>query len=147
MKDDVEEEEVEEEIISSGVGESAPFVQEGLKADIARIRIKSLLRRARAHANTGGWASLSAAESDYKELLKHQLGPADARTVKVMLCDLPPKVKAAQEAEVGEMWGKLKELGNGLLKPFGLSTDNFQMTKDENSGGYSMNFNQGSESQ
>ena len=37
----------------------------------------------------------------------------------------------------------LFELGNGILKPFGLSTENFQMVKDEKTGGYSMNFNQG----
>ncbi|CCF40298.1 hypothetical protein CH063_10905 [Colletotrichum higginsianum] len=71
------------------------------------------------------------------------LATADRRIVQAQLRALPPRTKAAQEAETAEMWGKLKDLGNGILKPFGLSTDNFQMVKDEKTGGYSMNFNQG----
>ncbi|KAL1898760.1 hypothetical protein Cpir12675_001763 [Ceratocystis pirilliformis] len=70
------------------------------------------------------------------------LSPADKKIVRAQLAALPPRIKSAQEAEMAEMWGKLKSLGNGILKPFGLSTDNFQMAKDEKSGGYSMNFNQ-----
>lgn len=87
------------------------------------------------------------------------LSVADRKIVVRQLKELPPRTKAAQEKEMGEMMGKLKQvciitsserylthylqLGNGILKPFGLSTDNFQMVKDEKTGGYSMNFNQG----
>jgi hypothetical protein len=145
-----EEEEVEEEIVSSGAENSAPAApKEGdIKADIARIRTKSLLRRARAYATTSpaSWHALSSAQADYQALAAlpaGQLTPSDARTVRIMLRELEPKVKVAQEREMGEMWGKLKDLGDGLLKPFGLSTSNFQMVKDEKTGGYSMNFQQG----
>ena len=67
----------------------------------------------------------------------------DKKIVQNALSSLPSKINVAKEKEMGEMMGKLKELGNGILKPFGLSTDNFKMVKDEATGGYSMNFNQG----
>ena len=87
------------------------------------------------------------------------LSAGDRKIIVRQLKELPPRTKAAQEKEMSEMMGKLKQvsltlycyknpyllsqLGNGILKPFGLSTDNFQMVKDEKTGGYSMNFNQG----
>ncbi|KAK6853881.1 hypothetical protein PG995_010693 [Apiospora arundinis] len=149
-----EEDEVEEEIVSSGAQSSAPAVKEEeseaelarrkRKEDIARIRAKALMRRARARSEQGGWANLSGAEEDYKLLsAMENLSPADRKIVMTQLRLLPPRSKAAQEKEMAEMWGKLKDLGNGILKPFGLSTDNFKMDKDEKSGGYSMNFKQG----
>lgn len=112
--------------------------------DILRIRSKALMRRGKAKSEQGGWANLQNAEDDYKALAQlPTLPPQDQKIVQAALRSLPPRIDAAKEKEMGDMMGKLKELGNGILKPFGLSTDNFKMEKDPNSGGYSMNFNQG----
>lgn len=146
----------EEEVVSSGASRSAPAMHPGFseaevkiksrKADILRIRTKALLRRARARSEEGGWQNLVGAEEDYRALSELPPGSlilGDARTVRTQLRLLPARAKAAQEQEMGEMWGKLRTLGDGILKPFGLSTNNFQMVKDEKTGGYSMNFTQG----
>lgn len=153
-KPDTTDDNAEEEIISSGALKSAPALPkpqpermpslEQKKADVLRIRTKALLRRARARSEAGGWQNLAGAEEDYRTLSGMPgLGPADSRTVRAQLKALPPRTKAAQETEMAEMWGKLRNLGDGILKPFGLSTNNFQMVKDENTGGYSLNFSQG----
>ncbi|KAI1646595.1 uncharacterized protein F4817DRAFT_339704 [Daldinia loculata] len=152
-----EEDEVEEEIVSSGAQKSAPAVKEETAAeverqkrrnDILRIRAKALMRRARARSELGGWSNLSSAEEDYKTLsTMPNLSAADRKIVQTQLTILPSRTKAAQEKEMSEMWGKLKDLGNGILKPFGLSTENFNMVKDEKTGGYSMNFSQNGASQ
>jgi tetratricopeptide (TPR) repeat protein len=121
------------------------------RVDIARIRTKSLLRRARARHRQQTWATLAGAEEDYKLLLRLLTNPTtpinqskqDLATVRNALKVLPDEIGKAKEKEMGEMMGKLKELGNGILKPFGLSTENFKMVKDEKSGGYSMNFEGG----
>lgn len=138
-------EEVMEEIISTGAAEAEDISEEAQKnKDRERIRSKALLRRGRARFELGGWSNLAGAEEDYKELAAMSiLTPGDRKLVQRQLQLLPPKVKEAQQVEMADMMGKLKSLGNGILKPFGLSTDNFQMTKDEKTGGYSMNFNQG----
>lgn len=72
-----------------------------------------------------------------------QLSVTDRKTIESAIRTISPKLNAAKEREMGEMMGKLKDLGNGILKPFGLSTENFNLLKDENTGGYSMQFNQG----
>lgn len=156
-KDGDDDDGIEEEIISSGAERAAPMpppeptpeqvALENRKADILRIRTKALLRRARARSEAGGWSNLAGAEEDYRALSQMPgLTPADQRTVRSQLKALPPRTKAAQDAEMSEMWGKLRGLGDSLLKPFGLSTNNFQMVKDQKTGGYSMNFSQGGSS-
>jgi tetratricopeptide (TPR) repeat protein len=112
--------------------------------DVHKLRTKALLRRAKARHEVGGWASLQGSLEDYQALAKppNQLSSLDMKAVIAALKKLPAELEEAKNTEMADMMGKLKQLGNGILKPFGLSTDNFQFQKDESSGGYSMNFNQ-----
>jgi hypothetical protein len=134
------------------------------KKDILRIRTKLLLRRARARSQSclqapppgqksgfgsgvSQWSTLGSALEDYQMLARAPLLPllpqSDLKTVTQALRDLPPRLEKAKATEMAEMMGKLKELGNGILKPFGLSTDMFKMNQDPKTGGYSMNFEGG----
>ena len=99
--------------------------------------VKALLRRAQAGERIGSSSSLEKSLSDYTALL--QLDPTN-RDAKKAASALPQRIKQTQEKERTEMMGKLKELGNGLLGKFGLSTDNFQMVQDPATGSYSINF-------
>ncbi|EJT46492.1 hypothetical protein A1Q2_01147 [Trichosporon asahii var. asahii CBS 8904] len=55
------------------------------------------------------------------------------------LTSLPSRIAVQQEKEKNEMMDKLKELGNGLLGKFGLSTDMFKFDQQPG-GGYNMRF-------
>lgn len=106
---------------------------------VRKLRTKALLRRAKARTQLGGWANLQGADEDYRRAAATpDLAPLDRKAVEAALRELPARLEDAKQKEVGEMMGKLKSLGNGLLKPFGLSTDNFNFVKDEKTGGYSM---------
>jgi hypothetical protein len=128
--------------------------------NVLRIRAKSLMRRAKAKSNLGGWANLQGAIEDYQALSSMEtLPPDEKRIVQRALRELPARVNEAKEREIGEMMSKMKDvsvvprvligmmlilesikLGNGILRPFGLSTDNFNFVQDPKTGGYSMNF-------
>ncbi|EME78895.1 uncharacterized protein MYCFIDRAFT_43718 [Pseudocercospora fijiensis CIRAD86] len=114
--------------------------------EVRKLQIKLLLRRAKARTEIGSWSSLQGADEDYRTLLSPTilpcLSPTDRRTVTESAQKLAPRLNKAKEKEMAEMMGKLKGLGNSILKPFGLSTENFQFVKDEKTGGYSMNFEQ-----
>lgn len=97
---------------------------------------RARLRRAQMLEET---EKLEEALADYNEILKYdpkcqQAGQAAMR--------LPAEINARNEKLKEEMMGKLKDLGNMCLKPFGLSTNNFKFNQDPNTGGYSVNFQQ-----
>lgn len=109
------EDDVEEEIVSTGASKAAPAPSEdeGAKRreDRKRIRAKALMRRGKARSESGGWQDLAGAEEDYKALDRmDNLGAADRKIVRDQLRTLPARTKAAQEKETAEMWGKLKDV-------------------------------------
>lgn len=76
---------------------------------------------------------------DYTKVL--ELDPASKEAAEA-LPDLNRRITERNEKMKTEMMEKLKDLGNLVLRPFGLSTNNFQMTQDPSTGGYSFNFKQ-----
>ncbi|XP_034488554.1 tetratricopeptide repeat protein 1 [Drosophila innubila] len=98
--------------------------------------VRALLRRAKLYEQDD---RLDEALADYKRVYEIDPGQREAREAQVRL---PPLINARNEKLKTEMMSSLKDLGNMILKPFGLSTANFQMQQDPNSGSYSINFNQ-----
>ncbi|NWI18763.1 TTC1 protein, partial [Crypturellus soui] len=96
--------------------------------------IRALLRRAELYEKT---EKLDEALEDYKTILEKDPSIHQAREACMRL---PQQIEERNEKLKKEMMGKLKDLGNLVLRPFGLSTDNFQIKQDSSTGSYSINF-------
>lgn len=126
--------------------------------DLNPVYFKALLRRAKLYEELD---QLDKALADYKEL--HKLEPNNVE-VNSALMKLPKLIEEQTEKLKQEMFGnlknyvslclfvelltnlhlifcvgKMKDLGNMFLKPFGLSTDNFKINQDPATGSYSVN--------
>jgi len=97
--------------------------------------LKPLLRRAKLYEATEDL--YDKALEDYQKVL--QIEPNNS-VAKQALIFLPPLIQNRNERMKSEMIDKLKDLGNTILRPFGLSTDSFKLEPQE-SGGYSIKFN------
>lgn len=98
------------------------------------LYVKARLRRAQ---NYEALDKLDEALDDYKKILETEPLHRDA----LYAChELPPRIHDRNEKLKTEMLGKLKDLGNLVLRPFGLSTENFKMQQDPSTGSYSINF-------
>ncbi|KAJ8316651.1 hypothetical protein KUTeg_005794 [Tegillarca granosa] len=96
----------------------------------------AVLRRAQLYEKGD---KLDEALSDYQRVL--ELDPSE-RTARAACMKLPDLIKERNEKMKEEMMSKLKDIGNMILRPFGLSTNNFQMQQNPETGGYSVQFQQ-----
>lgn len=97
--------------------------------------LKALVRRAQLYEDLD---RPHESMSDYQEVLK--LDPNNIQAKVAVATRLPEKIKEKDEKMKAEMMDNLKKLGNMVLNPFGLSTNNFNFVQDPNTGGYSVNF-------
>ncbi|RWS03974.1 tetratricopeptide repeat protein 1-like isoform X2 [Dinothrombium tinctorium] len=99
--------------------------------------VKPYLRRAMIYREMGK-DRLDEALADYKKVIELDKNNKEAS---IAAKELQNEINERNEQLKKEMLSKLKDLGNTVLRPFGLSTDNFQLQQNE-SGGYSINFQQ-----
>ncbi|EFA10651.2 tetratricopeptide repeat protein 1 [Tribolium castaneum] len=98
--------------------------------------VRAYLRRAKLYEETD---KLDESLEDFKKILELDPGNKEALSATHRL---PSLIEERNEKLKTEMLGKLKDLGNMFLRPFGLSTNNFKLQQDPNTGGYSVNFQQ-----
>ncbi|XP_051960024.1 tetratricopeptide repeat protein 1 [Xyrauchen texanus] len=96
--------------------------------------VRAILRRAELYEKTD---KLDEALEDYKTVFEKDPSIPAAREACMRL---PQQIEERNEKLKEEMMSKLKDLGNMVLRPFGLSTSNFQVNQDSNTGSYSVNF-------
>nr|XP_040036026.1 LOW QUALITY PROTEIN: tetratricopeptide repeat protein 1 [Gasterosteus aculeatus aculeatus] len=96
--------------------------------------VRALQRRAELYEQT---EKLDEALEDYKKVLN--LDPTQTSASQACM-RLPQQIQERNEKLKEEMMSKLKDLGNLVLRPFGLSTNNFQVNQDTDTGSYSINF-------
>ncbi|XP_068187162.1 tetratricopeptide repeat protein 1 [Antennarius striatus] len=96
--------------------------------------VRALLRRAELYEQT---EKLDEALEDYRKVLERDPNQTSARHACMRL---PQQIQERNEKLKADMLNTLKDLGNMVLRPFGLSTDNFHVNQDANTGSYSVNF-------
>ncbi|CAN2391341.1 tetratricopeptide repeat [Pristimantis euphronides] len=96
--------------------------------------IRALLRRAELYEKTD---KLDEALADYQSVLEKDFSCHQAKEACMRL---PQQIQERNEKLKEEMMSKLKDFGNLVLRPFGLSTNNFQVNQDTTTGSYSINF-------
>lgn len=104
--------------------------------DLNPSYVKPYLKRAQANRKIGK-ENLDKALEDYEMVLK--IDPSIKESYSA-INELKEEIDKRNEELKNEMIGKLKDIGNVVLNKFGLSTDNFQMVKNPETGGYSINF-------
>uniref|UniRef100_A0A2C9JP70 Tetratricopeptide repeat protein 1 n=1 Tax=Biomphalaria glabrata TaxID=6526 RepID=A0A2C9JP70_BIOGL len=112
-------------------------IKDSTKAiDLHPHYLKAILRRAELYEKTD---KLDEALQDYKKVVELDPSQHMARAACMKLAE---QIKDRNEKLKDEMIGKLKDLGNLVLRPFGLSVNNFNIQQDPSSGSYSVQFQQ-----
>lgn len=104
--------------------------------ELDSVYTKAVMRRATLNEETG---NLDEALKDFQRVL--ELDPVNKESHEAVR-RLPDMITERNEKLKEEMLGKLKDLGNVFLRPFGLSTSNFELKQDSSTGGYNISFNQ-----